>query len=369
MQAGRFDSRARWGSGFFALWGVLITPTLADAHLVPQKRIEVEIAESRVRLLVRLPALDTAAKLGLGTNPSASEWATAAEPLNTWITRTLAVGTEKARCPRSSKTEPSVDSSRPDDLQITVAFDCSALAGNLALVDESLAEPGHETVVLIRGPRGSEFRTLRTDRDRAVLVPTESSRAVAGRYLAEGAIHLAVGYDHVLFLVALLLCAGMLCRNRGSKVALRSTWVLVTAFTIGHSLTLAPTALGWITVPAAPVEAAIALSVVLVGLMNVLFPESAAARPWIAGIFGLIHGFGFSAVLGEFGLPPADRVLALVFFNLGIEVAQLVFVAALWMPLAWIARRRWYPLVAMRLGSGAVAFVGLVWLVQRTSQI
>ena len=184
--------------------------------------------------------------------------------------------------------------------------------------------------------------------------------AVLGTFVPAGAYHIAIGPDHLLFLVGLMLMGGSL-----KRLAL-----IVTAFTIGHTVTLSAAALGVVTPPGGIIEPLIALSVVLVGVDNLLVGDSAAGgrdlRPWMAGLFGLVHGFGFAAVLREFGLPREALGWSLFGFNIGVELGQLAFVLPLAAALAWLRRRA--PLAGSRLamvGSVIVALAGTYWFIQR----
>ena len=142
----------------------------------------------------------------------------------------------------------------------------------------------------------------------------------AWRYTLLGIEHIMFGIDHLLFVVSLLLIV------RGRWMVLKT----ITAFTLAHSLTLALATLGLVHVPPGPVEACIALSIVLVaaeGLRETI-NRVALRRPWrIAFAFGLLHGFGFAGALSEIGLPLSEIPLALLFFNVGVEIGQVVFVA------------------------------------------
>jgi hydrogenase/urease accessory protein HupE len=148
----------------------------------------------------------------------------------------------------------------------------------------------------------------------------ETAGLRARRYFVLGIEHNATGLDHLAFVLALL----VLVRGRRRLVA------TITAFTVGHSLTLAAAVLGVLRVPAAPTEALIALSIVLVA-NEVAHPEHetlARRSPWlVAGLFGLVHGLGFASALSSTGLTRTDVPLALAMFNLGVEAGQLVFVA------------------------------------------
>jgi hydrogenase/urease accessory protein HupE len=154
--------------------------------------------------------------------------------------------------------------------------------------------------------------------------------AVAGDYIALGVEHIATGFDHLLFVVALTL----LVTGR------RRLLLTVTAFTIAHSLSLAATVLGLISLPSPPVEACIALSIVLLCVEGVRPADSLTARaPWaVALVFGLLHGLGFASALLEIGLPRAHLPLALACFNVGVELGQLLIVAVV-LTLAMVASR------------------------------
>ena len=145
----------------------------------------------------------------------------------------------------------------------------------------------------------------------------------------------------------------------------------MTAFTVGHSISLCAAALGWVALPIAWVEATIAASIVLVAGLNVARPEAPSVktlrtRNILAVAFGLVHGFGFSSVLADVGLPETNRLLALLSFNVGIELGQIACVLALLVPLAAWARRPSYPRYGVQAGSRAIALCGCMWLFERT---
>jgi hypothetical protein len=209
---------------------------------------------------------------------------------------------------------------------------------------------------------------LRSADDEAVVGKPRNLWATSKTFVAEGARHLVTGYDHMLFLLALLLAAGPIAVREGMRRGLRDVAVVVTSFTLGHSITLVAAALELVPFNSKAVEIGIAASILLVAALNVLRPQRAAEshRPWLAFAFGLVHGFGFSSVLGELGLPLAERTTALAAFNVGIELAQLGLVALLLWPLARLARSRNYRPLVMQLGSAAIACAAVVWLLERT---
>ena len=195
---------------------------------------------------------------------------------------------------------------------------------------------------------------------------------VAVTYLRLGIEHILFGFDHLLFVLALVILV-----REWRRVVLT-----VTAFTLAHSLTLAGATLGFVSVPGPPIEAAIALSIVLVAVEIVNarrgIPSVAARRPWlVAFCFGLLHGFGFAGALAEVGLPHHAIPVALLFFNLGVEIGQLAFVSAV-LAAGWMFHRmmtlRLAPAFVQqtvnRLDIAAAYAIGTVaafWLIERTS--
>jgi hydrogenase/urease accessory protein HupE len=191
--------------------------------------------------------------------------------------------------------------------------------------------------------------------------------AVAGVYLRLGIEHIWSGIDHLLFVLALLLLV------RGwRRVALT-----VTAFTVAHSITLAAATLGFVHVPQKPVEAAIALSIVFVAAEIVHSrqgrPSLTERAPWvIAFTFGLLHGFGFASALNQVGLPQNSIPVALLFFNVGVEVGQLLFIASVYVVVILgrkIARgfEISEPSWAWRLPPYAIGSIAMFWVVQRVA--
>jgi len=186
----------------------------------------------------------------------------------------------------------------------------------------------------------------------------------------EGVWHIWIGFDHILFLLALLL-PSVLMREAKRWTAVsdfREAFVnvlrIVTAFTVAHSITLSVASLNLITLPSRWVESAIAASVLLAALNN-LRPFF-RGRVWLVAFgFGLVHGFGFASVLVELGPPQAALLLALVGFNLGVEVGQLAIVAV-FLPLAYGLRGSWiYTNLLLRTGSLLIALLAGAWLVER----
>lgn len=186
-------------------------------------------------------------------------------------------------------------------------------------------------------------------------------------YVKNGVWHIWIGYDHILFLLSLLLPAVLLGARGAPSASLKASFVdvlkVVTAFTLAHSLTLTLASLSVISLPSRWVESAIAASVVLAALNN-LFPLFRGRRPLAAFAFGLIHGFGFASVLIDLGLPQGALLMSLFGFNLGVEIGQLSIVAV-FLPLAFLLRGTLFYRRLMTGGSALIALIAMVWLVER----
>ena len=193
-------------------------------------------------------------------------------------------------------------------------------------------------------------------------------------YGREGVWHIWIGFDHILFLLALLLPAVLIWRGarwqpvETFREAFMGVFKIVTAFTVAHSITLSLATLGFVSLPSRWVESAIAASVVLAALNNV-WPVFHGRRWTVAFAFGLIHGFGFASVLADLGLPREALALALVGFNLGVEGGQLAIVAV-FLPLAFALRRStFYRRAVMIGGSLLIATLAGIWLVERVFEV
>ena len=193
-------------------------------------------------------------------------------------------------------------------------------------------------------------------------------------YGREGVWHIWIGFDHILFLLALLLPAVLIWRGarwqpvETFREAFMGVLKIVTAFTVAHSITLSLATLGFVSLPSRWVESAIAASVVLAALNNV-WPVFHGRRWTVAFTFGLIHGFGFASVLADLGLPREALALALVGFNLGVEGGQLAIVAV-FLPLAFALRRStFYRRAVMIGGSLLIATLAGIWLVERVFEV
>ncbi|MDO8776411.1 MAG: HupE/UreJ family protein [Burkholderiaceae bacterium] len=194
------------------------------------------------------------------------------------------------------------------------------------------------------------------------------------QYVVEGVWHIWIGYDHILFLLSLLLPAVLILRTiDGVKQlqpaesfvgALKEVFKVVTAFTLAHSITLSLAALSVVSLPSRWIESAIAASIIVAALNNLR--GAVDSKRWVMAFgFGLIHGFGFASVLADLGLPQNALITALVGFNVGIEGGQLAIVAV-FLPVAfWLRATRFYQVQVFKWGSGLIALLALYWFVQR----
>ncbi len=223
---------------------------------------------------------------------------------------------------------------------------------------------GTMTDVLVRIERSdgtTQVTRLTPTEPRFVVEALPSSFQVAGTYLSLGVEHILFGIDHLLFVLALLI----LVEGRRRLVG------TITAFTLAHSLTLAAATLGFVNVPQTPVEAIIALSIVFVASEIVHArqgsPGLTQRAPWIVAFtFGLLHGFGFAGALTEIGLPAQAIPVALLFFNVGVELGQLLFIAGVGLIVVAAKRLEFRPPVwGWRVPAYGIGAVAAFWAIER----
>lgn len=233
-------------------------------------------------------------------------------------------------------------------------------------------DPQHKGLLKINSDGNTQTAIFDPDSPRqSISLAAPDRLAQFGAYVKHGIWHIWIGYDHILFLLSLLLPAvllpGMRDGQQGLKAAFIDVLKVVTAFTLAHSITLTLASLSLVSLPSRWVESAIAASVVLAALNNLL-PLFRGKRPVAAFAFGLIHGFGFASVLRDLGLPQGSLLASLFGFNVGVEIGQLAIVAA-FLPLAWLLRKTWFYRQVLSVGSLAIALVAAVWLVERVADI
>ena len=240
---------------------------------------------------------------------------------------------------------------------IVVNFACAAAPKVVTVRDDLFDTLGvdYHTIANLMWTSGSQQFVFMPDaRETRVTVSTGETTRGVGSFFLLGIEHILTGYDHLLFLLALIMRGGNLW----------SLFKIVTAFTIAHSITLALAALNIVTLPERLVEATIALSIAYVAAEN-LFMRKAVSHRWaVSFLFGLVHGFGFSNVLRELGLPKEGLLWALLNFNLGVEAGQGMAVLVAVPILFWLRKFKWEPRAVVAT-SVVVLAVGLVLFVER----
>jgi hydrogenase/urease accessory protein HupE len=342
---------------------LLLTSVLtvtASAHDPGLSSLDVSLTAST--LVARLSLSPRDAEMAAALEPvgrfADAEWAGAAVTLDAFARRTIELqidGQRLSACRAKVK--------RAGDATVIVELTYARPIGSRLTVRSRVAEQlasGHRELVTVREPSGAVVSERMIDRgdggEPIALDVPGGSLDLARQFFALGLQHILSGYDHLLFLAGLLL----------GVHGVRGVVMTATAFTIGHSLTLASAVLGIVALPAGLVEPLIAASIAYVGVEN-LVSTNTSSRWRTALAFGLIHGFGFAGALQELGVGSGGvrTVVTLGFFNLGVEAGQ-VAVALMVLPMFWYLRTRQpLGLPVLRPCSGLVALCGACWFVAR----
>ncbi len=270
-----------------------------------------------------------------------------------------------ARLPGNAEVRTPTVSQMTDDAMVQT-WEIAALspfAGQIVAID-GLESTMTDALVRIEFADGRTWVQRLTPGAPQAMIPTsQTGWDVAFTYLSLGIEHILLGIDHLLFVLGLILLTANI----------RDLIKAITAFTLAHSVTLAAATLGFVHVPPAPIEAAIALSIVFVAVEIVHAQQGrigvAVRMPWlIAFAFGLLHGFGFAGALSEVGIPAGHIPVALLFFNLGVEVGQLMFVAVVlgarfMLQSIWGRWPHWTRLVP----PYAIGTIAMFWVFQRVA--
>jgi hypothetical protein len=255
---------------------------------------------------------------------------------------------------------------------VSLPLQAMCAAGGSLEVSTSLffGSAGYSALLDVRTPRQRFTAALSMSGATWTEPPVPSALATSWHFLREGVGHVLIGYDHIAFLLLLLLpsvlhasSSGWVAAANGRHV-LRDLLKIVTAFTVAHSVTLGLAVTETVHVPTQPIEVAIAGSIVVAGVLN-LFPAAARWRMPFALVFGLVHGFGFANALQGIDVSGFRLTPMLAGFNLGVEVAQLLIIAAALPILWWLSRARSYARRVMPVLSVATALTGGVWLIGR----
>ncbi len=339
---------------------LLLSGGRALAHDAPFSYLDLDIQDDRLEVSLLIHLIDAAAVLEV-------------EPVEAMLVQARAEASFD-RLSRYLETrmqlEADGDALEPEWVGVQVVPDQQAL---LLRFDVPVARPGALTIWAHYFPYDPPHRTFvnvfdngeirqqsifAADSDPRIYFSgtAQGALAVLGVFIPSGIEHIMIGPDHILFLVGLLLLGG----GWGALVK------IVTAFTVGHSITLSLAALNIVDPPATIIEPAIALSIVFVGADNLVRGEGRDVRAWIALVFGLVHGFGFANVLRDFGLPSEALGWSLFSFNLGVEVGQLAIVVVVASLLALLRQRSpaWGARVTTA-GSLVVIAAGTWWFIER----
>jgi hydrogenase/urease accessory protein HupE len=345
----------------FVMLPLLLAAVPAASHPVPFSYLDLHLAGESAEGTLTIHAVDAAHELGV------------AEPqtlLQGGMAPALRLRLERLMGQRLDLAGEAIEwtglSRAPDDEDaLRLSFRLARGPGAAAKIHAALFpyDPNHQTFINIYEDgelRRQAILSARSDPITYYRGTSAGVGAVIGTFVPAGVHHILIGPDHLLFLFGLMLMGGSWRKLVG----------IVTAFTIGHSITLSLAALSILTPPAAIVEPLIALSIVVVGadaLLQRRAKEGRDLRAWFAGGFGLIHGFGFASVLREFGLPQEALGWSLFSFNVGVELGQLAVVLVVATILAMIARASplWRSRVTLA-GSLVVITAGLYWFAERT---
>ncbi len=348
----------------------------AGAHLGNLSYTEIVVREGEVDFKLRF-----AAHLIPGTGDAMAEKLTRRDvvarerDVADWLSRTVRVELGAATC--RSELVDSMGPDSNDDLTVVLRYACPAVSEALRVEFRAFDEvmPDYQNIVSVRHAGGSAAFVF-TAESRVLAIGGAGGAVASGgsaggggasretgaeaggfyRFFVLGVEHILTGYDHLLFLLALLLPGGSIGRLAG----------IVTAFTAAHSITLALAALEVVTLPAAPVEAAIAASVVLAAISGLRAKPGAPGdhRALLTFAFGLVHGFGFAGILRSSGLPADAVTLPLLAFNLGVEAGQLgVVLVAL--PIIHTLSRVPIGRSVIRGAGWLIAAAGIFWLADR----
>ncbi len=369
--------RARaWGWLVAALIGML-GASLAQAHKPSDSYLRLKVADGAVTGQWDIALRDLDFAIGLDAdgdgNITWGELRARHADIAAYALARLTIQADGADC-RATVPEQLVDNHSDGAYTVLkLQVDCARVPLQLALSYKLFADidPQHRGLLQLESTEGTRTAILGPHASaQSFELKAPSALAQFLDYCREGVWHIWIGYDHILFLMSLLLPAVLVWRNGVWRPATRfreafwDVFKIVTSFTVAHSITLSLATLGVVELPSRWVESAIAASVLLAALNNV-FPLVHGRRWMVAFGFGLIHGFGFASVLGDLGLPQQTLLLALVGFNVGVECGQLAIVAV-FLPLAFGMRRTWlYQKLLFVVGSLLIVVIALAWLSER----
>ena len=360
-----YRPRLRTFAGAAALAGgsVVLLPSVADAHSLESSTLSVRVGEDSADATVSI-ALETLDGV-LGTDyATTGDVSSYADEVTAYLDEHLTVtGADGSTWTETYSNAVSESVEGIQSFSIDVSFDTGGAEPSSFTIDYDAiieADSTHEAVFVLTDSVGDVSTAGVVDASDSSLQIGDTADVGITDMIGYGLHHVLEGADHLLFLVTLLLVAPLVAvagrwrRADGVVPTARKVVGVVTAFTVGHSLTLIVSALGWLSLPSAPVEVLIASSVG-VAAVNAMRPIARRGELVIAGGFGLVHGLAFAGILTDLGLDGSTSLLALLAFNVGVELAQLVTVALLFPSLYLLSRTRSYSTVRLVVASVALA--------------
>lgn len=352
--------RSRLASASIALAATL-SGGAASAHQnsVSYLRVDVEGRVAHAEMRIASIDLNEAVHASPGVELSRQDALAASPRAAQYLRERLVLREAGRRCEAGEHSGRVAERSDGFELVVRVRYECPRAIDDLSVRYDLFfdVDPRHQGMATLRA-FDREASHVFVGRDRTLsLASGRTLTSQLAEYLRLGVEHIFQGYDHIAFLCGLLLVVGALGARRGA----RDVALIVTSFTMAHSLTLIGAALGWFSLPASLVEPAIALSIAYVAVENVLVAAPKHRRA-LTFAFGLVHGFGFAGVLAEQGLPSRAVVPSLLAFNGGVELGQLAVVVLAAPVLTLMARRVWtVPHAALAALSIAAAYGVLAW--------
>ncbi len=365
------------GPGLLALALLLWRALPAHAHSSSITQSTIDVSDDRLTVAYRLEIepRDMAEVLGLapGTDPTDAQVQAGRPRMLEHVLSHVEVRDGEVPCPPEPG-DVAIVNAGSRLVVVTWRARCPAPMSRLVVVYSLFSEIDPQFRALVRARHGGEQAVAELGASGNRFTWDLGAPPPSGflDFVESGVEHILFGFDHVAFLLTLLLTLvvwradGVVWERRRLRHALRDTAFLVTSFTVAHSITLIAASLGWISAPGPLVESVIALSIIFVALENVIRPE-AGYRLLIAFGFGLVHGLGFASMLAAL-LPPDSVIVPLLAFNLGVELGQLSIVIVL-LPLlhglVWLigapTYRRWF----LSISSAILAVLGTLWLIER----
>jgi len=349
----------------------------AGAHGIGQSQLTLKLDGRRLDGEWIMNLDDARKAIGLGPAVTGDDrWTKLAAhegELRAALLNSLAIRADSLACTIVLDPAPLAWDRKFDDVRLALHVACPVAPTTLTLHEDLLfdAVPSYRGYFSVEDVRSYNVGVLRAnERSATFRVRQFHPLEIAFEFVKEGVNHIWTGLDHVLFLCALLLPAALVRDGRtwrprpGLGAATRETLKVVTAFTLAHSITLCLAFFGVIRLPSRWIEVGIAVSV-FAAAWNNLRPFL-PGRAWLMAFgFGLVHGMGFAGALANLALPSKARGLALGAFNVGVEIGQIAIVLAV-LPLLYLASRRsWYPRLVMGVGSLGIAWIAVIWILQR----